>query len=46
MYNKILDWAHFACLFEYDIPMAIEYRTSLHCMRSKYANICGGPPLS
>jgi hypothetical protein len=26
--------------------MAIEYRTSLHCMHSKYANVCGGPPLS
>jgi hypothetical protein len=46
MYNKILDWAHFACLSEYNIPMAIEYRTSLHRMHSKYANVCGGPPLS
>jgi hypothetical protein len=46
MYNKILDWAHFARLSEYNIPMAIEYRTSLHCMHSKYANVCGGPPLS
>jgi hypothetical protein len=46
MYNKILDWAHFACLSKYDILMAIEYRTSLHHMHSKYANVCGGPPLS
>jgi hypothetical protein len=46
MYNKILDWARFACLSKYNIPMAIEYRTSLRCMHSKYANVCGGPPLS
>jgi hypothetical protein len=46
MYNKILDWVHFACLSEYNIPMAIEYCTSLHRMHSKYANVCGGPLLS
>jgi hypothetical protein len=46
MYNKILDWAHFARLSKYNIPMAIEYHTSLHHMHSKYVNVCGGPPLS
>jgi hypothetical protein len=46
MYNKMLDWAHFAHLSEYNITMAIEYCTSLHRMHSKYANVCGGPPLS
>jgi hypothetical protein len=46
MYNKIIDWAHFARLSKYNIPMAIEYRSSLHRMHSKYANVCGGPPLS
>jgi hypothetical protein len=46
MYNNILDWAHFARLSEYNIPMAIEHRTSLHRMHSKYANVCGGPHLS
>jgi hypothetical protein len=35
MYNKILDWAHFARLSEYNIPMAIEYHTSLYRMHSK-----------
>ena len=46
MYNKILDWAHFARLSHYNIPKAIEYHTSLHRMHSKYANVCSGSPLS
>jgi hypothetical protein len=46
MYNKILDWAHFAWLSHYDVPKAIDYRTSLHRMHSKYTNVCGGSPLS
>jgi hypothetical protein len=46
MYNKILDWAHFAQFSNYKIPTAPVYRTALHRMHAKYANVCGGPPKS
>jgi hypothetical protein len=46
MYNKVLDWAHFAHISNYNIPSASDYRTALYHMHSKYANVCGGPPLS
>jgi hypothetical protein len=46
MYNKILDWAHFAQFSKYKIPTAPVYRTALYHMHAKYANVCGGPPKS
>ena len=46
MYNKILDWAHFAQFSNYKIPTAPVYRTALHRVHAKYANVCGGPPKS
>jgi hypothetical protein len=46
MYNKILDWAHYARLSKFDIPKAIDYCTALHRMHAKYVNVCGGPPQS
>jgi hypothetical protein len=46
MYNKVLDWAHFAHISNYNIPSASDYRTALHRMHAKYANVCGGPPKS
>ena len=46
MYNKILDWAHFAQFSNYKIPDAPVYRTSLGRMHRKYANVSGGFPKS
>jgi len=44
MYNKVLDWAHFAHISNYNIPSASDYRTALHRMHAKYVNVCGVPP--
>ena len=46
MYTKILDWAAFAQCSEYKIDKAPVFVTALHRLHAKYANICGGPPIS
>ena len=46
MYNKIMDWAHFAQYSKYTYSSALVFRTALHQMHAKYANISGGPPIS
>jgi hypothetical protein len=46
MYNKILDWAHFASFSNYKFAEAPVFRTALRHLHAKYASVCGGPPIS
>jgi hypothetical protein len=46
MYNKIMDWAHFAHFSNYKSPEAPVFCTTLLHMHTKYANICGGRLIS
>ena len=46
MYTNIMDWAHFAQYSKYKFSSALVFRTALHQMHAKYANVSGGSPIS